>query len=227
MELETNREQPFNLDKTQEEMKEILEENGGQIQEQTGSQLGKFSSPESLLEAYNNLQREFTKKCQKLSEYEKQNVDNAIVETSHSDETKEIAPAFESKEWRSQVADFLRKNEHAREFSKEISSEILKDPNLQKSSNMLEIAWSRVLAKNYKTPEQIATDNNFLQNFVLNNEEVKKQVFSNYMQTLNNFNSPNLIGSGFRGGKSTIAISKNRPNSLDDAASLALKFFKN
>ena len=100
MEFETNGEQPFNLDKTQEEMKKILEEQGGQVQEQTGSQLGKFSSPESLLEAYNNLQREFTKKCQKLSEYEKQNVDNAKGETSPSDETKEIAPAFESKQWR-------------------------------------------------------------------------------------------------------------------------------
>lgn len=227
MELEINREQPFDLDKTQEEMKEILEENGGQTQEQTGSQIGKFSSPESLLEAYNNLQREFTKKCQKLSEFEKQNVDNANLETSQNDETKEIAPAFESRMWRSQVADFLRKNEQAREFSKEISSEILKDPNLQKSSNMLELAWSRVIAKNYKSPEQIAMDNTFLQNFVLNNEEVKKQVFSNYMQELNSNNSPNLIGSGFRGGKSTVALSKNRPQNLDDAASLALKFFKN
>ena len=226
MELEINREQPFNLDKTQEEMKDILEEKGGQSQEQTGSQLGKFNSPESLLEAYNNLQREFTKKCQKLSEYEKQSADNATEETSHSDETKESAPAFESREWRSQVADFLRKNEHAREFSKEISYEILKDENLQKSDNMLEIAWSRVLAKNYRSPEQIATDNDFLKNFVLNNEEVKKQVFSNYMNELNASSSPNLIGSGFRGGKSTISISSNKPNNLDDAASLALKFFK-
>ena len=57
-------EQPLNLDKTQEEMKVGID-NGGQIQEENGSQLGKFNSPESLLEAYNNLQREFTKKCQK------------------------------------------------------------------------------------------------------------------------------------------------------------------
>ena len=71
MEIENSGEQPFKLDKTQEEMKEILEERGGQTQVDTGSPIGKFNSPESLLEAYNNLQREFTKKCQRLSELEK------------------------------------------------------------------------------------------------------------------------------------------------------------
>ena len=145
-------------------------------------------------------------------------------ETSLKDETENVAPAFENREWRSNVADFLRKNEHARGFAKEISEEILNDPALQKSSNMLEIAWSRVLSKNYKTPEQIATDNNFLQNFVLSNEEVKKQVFSSYMNDVQN--TPNLIGSGMRGGKSALSIS-NRPINLDDAGTLALKFFKN
>lgn len=217
-------EQPLELDKTQEEMKNILEDNGGQTQEEKGSPIGKFNSPESLLAAYNNLQREFTKKCQKLSEYEKHYADNAQNETSLKDETENVAPAFENREWRSNVADFLRKNEHARGFAKEISEEILNDPALQKSSNMLEIAWSRVLSKNYKTPEQIATDNNFLQNFVLSNEEVKKQVFSSYMNDVQN--TPNLIGSGMRGGKSALSIS-NRPINLDDAGTLALKFFKN
>lgn len=227
MELEDkNWEQPLKLDKTQENVDD-LEKRGGQTQEKTGSQIGKFNSPESLLEAYNNLQREFTKKCQKLSEYEKQNVDNTRSDTSQNEETKDIVPAFESVSWRSHVADFLRENEHAKDFSKEISFEILNDPNLQKSDNMLEIAWSRVLAKNYKTPEQIATDNNFIENFVLNNEEVKKQVFSNYMNQLNSNVSPNLIGNGFRGGRSTASISTNKPNSLDDAGNLALKFFKN
>ena len=34
--------------------------------------IGKFKDTKSLLEAYNNLQSEFTRKCQKLSELEKQ-----------------------------------------------------------------------------------------------------------------------------------------------------------
>ena len=36
-----------------------------------GSPLGKFKSAETLLDAYNELQGEFTRKCQRLSEAEK------------------------------------------------------------------------------------------------------------------------------------------------------------
>ena len=214
-------EQPFTLDKTQEEMKEILE-SGGQTQVDQGSPIGKFNSPESLLEAYNNLQREFTKKCQRLSELEKNSADNENV----SMQTEVISPAFEKSEWRSVVAEFLTKNEGAKGFSKEISDEILKDPALQKSGNMLEIAWSRVLAKNYRTPEDLASDNNFMQNYVLGNEEVKKQVFSSYLSDVSKNFSPSLIGSGMRGGKSTVSMSS-KPNNIADAGNLALKMFKN
>ena len=219
-ELEKTGEQPFTLDKTQEEMKEILEEDGGQTQASSGSPIGKFNSPESLLEAYNNLQREFTKKCQKLSELEKHSADNENVQK------EDVSPAYEKNEWRKEVAEFLTKNKEAKAFSKEISDEIIKDPLLQKSSNMLEIAWSRVLAKNYRSPQELATDNNFMQNFVLGNEEVKKQVFSSYMNDILKNHSPSLIGSGMKGGKPAISASS-KPINLDDAKNLVLKMFKN
>ncbi|MBR1984914.1 MAG: hypothetical protein IKA31_04150, partial [Clostridia bacterium] len=41
------------------------------VEEQTNGSLGKFKDAESLLTAYNNLQAEFTRKCQKLKEFEK------------------------------------------------------------------------------------------------------------------------------------------------------------
>ena len=226
--METNNEnweQPINDELPQEELKNILE-NGEKTSSASGSQYGKFNSPESLLEAYNNLQREFTKKCQKLSEFEKNMADNEGKETSLKDETNNTSPVYENQKWRSVVADFLSSNEYARGFSKEISEEILKDPNLQKSNNMLEIAWSRVLAKNFKTPEQIASDNNFVQNFVLSNEEVKKQVFSSYLTELNARQTPSLIGSGMKGGKAMISKS-NKPSTLQDANEIVLKLFKN
>ena len=87
-------EQPNEIEETQEELKKNID--GGQTQSQDGSHYGKFNSPESLLEAYNNLQREFTKKCQKLSEFEKQKTDNEKNETSHCDETENLSPVYES-----------------------------------------------------------------------------------------------------------------------------------
>ena len=219
--LENIMEQPTDLHETQEELKENID--GGQTESQHGS-IGKFNSPESLLEAYNNLQREFTKKCQKLSELEKNIADNEESETLKN-ETENSSPAFLGDSWRSKVADFLSSNDYAKNFSKEISAEILNDPKLQKSENMLEIAWSRVLAKNFKTPEQIANDNNFFENYVLGNEEVKKQVFSSYLSELSEVQAPNLIGASVRGGKSMV-VKSNKPTSLKDANEIVLKLFK-
>lgn len=44
-------------------------ENSG-VKEKADGSIGKFKNTESLLSAYNNLQAEFTRKCQKLSELE-------------------------------------------------------------------------------------------------------------------------------------------------------------
>lgn len=219
--LEEILEQPAIEQETQEELKK--ENDGGQIASKHGS-IGKFNSPESLLEAYNNLQREFTKKCQKLSELEKNVADNEEKETLKN-ETENSSPAFLGDSWRSKVAEFLGSNAYAKNFSKEISAEILNDPKLQKSENMLEIAWSRVLAKNFKTPEQIANDNSFFENYVLGNEEVKKQVFSSYLSELNEMQTPNLIGASVRGGRSMV-VKSSKPTSLKDANEIVLKLFK-
>ncbi len=45
---------------------------------QEGSIFGKFKDAKSLLDAYNNLQSEFTRKCQKLAEIQKENNENAF-----------------------------------------------------------------------------------------------------------------------------------------------------
>ena len=53
------------------ETEEIYSEN------QEGSMLGKFKDAKTLLDAYNSLQSEFTRKCQKLAEFQKENEENA------------------------------------------------------------------------------------------------------------------------------------------------------
>ena len=55
----------------------ILEtENPSETQE--GSTLGKFKDVQTLLDAYNSLQAEFTRKSQKLSELQKESDKNAV-----------------------------------------------------------------------------------------------------------------------------------------------------
>ena len=51
--------------------------------------IGKFKDAKSLLESYNNLQSEFTRKCQKLSELEKQIESKKEKEKTILEELKE------------------------------------------------------------------------------------------------------------------------------------------
>ena len=50
-------------------------------------QYGKFKSADKLLEAYNNLQSEFTKKCQQLSQMQKDKMAQEGKETAQPDQT--------------------------------------------------------------------------------------------------------------------------------------------
>lgn len=200
-------------------------ENIGATTSQDSSQLGKFQSSEELLKAYNNLEAEFTRKCQKLSEIQKKISEKGGNETSEKDETKVLPPEYEREDWRSKVAVFLTENERAKGFSREISEEILKDPALKINQNMLDIAWARVLAKNYKSPDQIVSDSSFIQNYVLSNDEIKKQIINSYINEVSSKRSPFIIGSGTKGGMSLLTKGC-KPSTLNDAKNLVEKMFK-
>lgn len=220
------REQPSESEQAQEGIVEKCENESGASGSQNGSQFGKFSSAEELVNAYNNLQAEFTRKCQKLSEIQKQNAEKEIEETSlKKDEPEEIAPAFEQENWQNKVAEFLQKNDSAKEFSREISNEILNDKELQASPDMLEIAWARVLSKVYKPPEQIANESSFVEKFVLNNDQLKQKVLGSYLKEIRS--APNVIGNSRARGGETLFSKFSKPASLDDAKALAEKIFRN
>ena len=74
------------------------------IDETKGSTLGKFKDEKSLLEAYNNLQSEFTKKCQALSKL--QNEDNRKL------------PLFMEEDWDNRVKSFLENNPQAKPLNR-------------------------------------------------------------------------------------------------------------
>ena len=66
--------------------------------EGASSQYGKFKDANSLFKAYNELQSEFTRKCQRLSELETKTQDNAALS----------APRVEEESWQDHVDDFIK-----------------------------------------------------------------------------------------------------------------------
>ena len=214
MEEKITGEQPENLNmgNVQKEIVETEEGTTCPIKEQ-GS-LGKFKDAESLLSAYNNLQAEFTKKCQKLSEVTKQMEDV-------TEDKKSNMPVFASENWQENVSNFLSGNTEAKKYSGEIANEILNDKSLQVSPNALELAWGRVMQKNYVEPEKLSNDQNFINEKILSRDDVKKQVLEEYFKNLQNVKTPPVIASS----GSVAKVVDKTPNTMQEAKQMVEKLF--
>lgn len=225
----------------------------------SGSTFGKFKDANSLFKAYNELESEFTKKSQILSQLEKSlgvkknttDSDNSqkveTVSTVENELNKQIiefdqiesdnksniknceksdvnrdlfdkntnkavnssntetlnnsnskidnasVPIYELDNWHELLGKFLSEYENSKYFSEQICNEILSDKVLALSPNSLEIAYGRVLGKNYKTNEQLIKDEKFLENYILKNNEIKNKIIKNYLDEIKNKTTPLVV----------------------------------
>ena len=195
-----------NFEKTQP----VSQNNGDTAIEQTQTktdrqqemQLGKFKNPQELLKAYGELEREFTKRSQRLKELE-----------------NDVKPYSSEEEWRQATDKFFDKTPSAKAFAKDIAAEIVLDPTLKQSRDCFDIALVRVLSKKFKTPEQLMTDGQFLKEYVLSNDGVKEAIIGDYLKSLR-ADMPPLTLSG--GGMQCVAPSK-KPRTVEEAGKMFLK----
>lgn len=211
MEEQKNWEQPNEISATAEQSA-YEDERAKDFQE--GS-LGKFKDTKSLMDAYNNLQAEFTRKCQMISKLQKQETDNVAPE---------VTPVYLDEDWNEKVYRFLEENQQAKPFAKEISQMILSDQNLAKNKDALSLAWSKIALDNFKTPEMALEDDDFIQNVVLKSDKVKQAFVKNMSQQISDNLPPNLINSS-SGGSYGFARG-HVPNNLLEAKEMAKKFFE-
>ena len=78
---------------------------------------------------------------------------------------------------------------------------------------------------NFFSAEELISDENFLKNYIFNNEKIKSQILSNYFSTLKIYSSPVLI-SNQRGNK-TVLSPQTKPKSISQAGKLAEELFLN
>ncbi|MBQ3494589.1 MAG: hypothetical protein IJA69_04155 [Clostridia bacterium] len=207
-------EQPSTQDDVQ--VADVKENEGTISSANEGSQLGKFKDAESLYEAYNNLQAEFTRKCQKLSELEKQKQQEEIVEQPKT-------PVFAQTDWTNKVSDFLQKNKQAKAYAKEISSIIMSNPELMNKDDALSLAWAKVVEQKFVSPEKIVNDEEYIDKYIMSNDKIKSKILNEYIKELQK-NSPPPIISVKNGGNISFPKQK-QPTSLLEAKSLVEELF--
>lgn len=175
--------------------------------------LGKFKNNEALLNAYNSLEAEFTKRSQRLKELEQS--------TSDKVETPDEKLAYDSEDWQAKVQEFVMKNPIAKEFAEEIADRIINDDALARDKHCLDIALNSVLAAKYRQPEQLLQDDEFLDKYVFSNQSIKDKIVEEYINSLNSYQPPDVIR---HKGQISLAPPE-RPRTLKEAGDLATKLF--
>lgn len=176
-----------------------------QITDDGSVDLGKFKDVQSLVKAYNSLQTEFTKKSQRLSELE-----NAKTEFSREEKINQALTRLE------------QNHNIAYKYSQDIRRE-LKDVE---TDNYLQSAKEYLLNKlatDFKTAEEYMADEQFVQQYIYNNQAIKDNIIREYLTNLTNA-TPIKVVSNI---SSSIPVSPpNVPATIQEAGKLAKNIIK-
>jgi hypothetical protein len=171
----------------------------------------RFKTEEELQKAYNSLEKEFTKRSQRLKTLEKE-----------FDANKQAAePVYTAENWGQKVDSFMSAHPEAMPFKGEIAKLII-DGDLKNNPNCLELALSKVLVKNYKAPSQLISDSEFLEGYVFANEGIKNRIINDYLKRVADVRSPKIIG----GGGQSMVTPPSKPKSFSEAGQMWQKQFK-
>ena len=173
MEEEMIGEQP-EKEPAKEEVEVSVESDSGSPKDDSCGGYGKFKTPEALLEAYNNLQAEFTRKCQKLSEFEKEKT----VEKNLSDEQINDG-----------LSKFLEKNSDAQNYSEQLVEKVREERNRDPFEN----AWAEIVKEKFSGDISKKESDPLIKKYIFDDEELTNKVIETYMKDLNTKKPPVVL----------------------------------
>lgn len=204
---------------------DAMSEVGSQNQE---GELGKFKSVKALMDAYDSLQAEFTKKCQMLSQLkeaqaskEEQPDDLEVKETLKDNQIQSSAVEEKDREDFSEegLQEFLSQFDQAQGYAEEIRNRF---PSVKaQQSNPYAVAWAEVLMKNLK--EKNASSDPIINQYVLSDERVRNKIIEDYLVSLNNSQPPIVISS--QSGERLSGVMPDSPKTLAEAKKRVEKMF--
>lgn len=202
----------------------------------------KFATADELEKAYDSLQKEFTRKCQVNSELSRQLEKlRSEKETSGGEPLKArpegrenetptalngaeaTTPVYESPDWESRVGEFMKKYPQAARYTQSIARTLAKDPSLAKREDCLERAYFDVLVKADRSPEDMVSDDDFLEKYVYGNQRVKDRIIERYLLENIDAQVPRTIAGSGR----THVTPPSRPKSIREAGGIVKNMLAN
>ena len=193
VEVSEDKTETQNVPKELEGSLEEVEEQKSEAE--NGEAVGKFKDANALLEAYNNLEKEFTKKCQRLSALEKDKVEEDEALNKQVDEKLSL---------------FLSTNGEATTYKEELIERVKNDDSLKKMDDPFGYVWAEMVFDKIKNQKADAT----VKNYILGNDDLKNAVIENYINQLAENKSPVIISSK---GNRVATVATQSPSTLNDA----------
>lgn len=167
---------------------------------------GKFKDAKTLLDAYNSLQAEFTRKSQKLAEVQKQFEENAVFSKSDS------------------LENILTNETDFEKYKKEVTEILDNDTDLSNLPNKNFVAVKIIKEAERKTAETL-NNQEFIDKYLLSNNKIKDKIITEYLSTLNETQAPPKV---ITGNSSNIYFSPSldMPKTLKDAGEILSKMLK-
>lgn len=190
--------------------------------------LGKFKNTKALLDAYNNLQAEFTKKSQQLSQLKQDKINEEKIEqksenlpendgnfAKEDENNAENGKTIEDLD--KNLSLFLEENGDAEKYGDEIKSHIL-----NKNQNPFERAWASVILSHIKGGDDKVNDP-IINQYILNDEKVKNKIIESYLDELSSSKPPVMMSS--QSGERLSDIRPDSPKTLEEAKIIVGKMF--
>ena len=208
--MENFEEQPIELECNSLEKSNI---NNGT--DSDGSSLGKFKNSDELLKAYNNLEKEFTKKCQKIKQLEAQN-DNATTSPDVSDNER-IAPISANQSETDSI--FVKKS------IKDIFKFVAKNGINESMSQDCGVSINEVKhsENEVSTEDFVMTED--LKSAILANADLRNRFIENYLNEIQSQKTtPLMVNSA---SSNFCVMPKSKPQNLQDAGDYVKEMLKN
>lgn len=186
------------------ESQNTLTENG----KDNADSYGRFKTSDELIKAYTSLEKEFTKRSQRLKVLERE-----IEENKQSIPN----PEYNKENWQERVDKFLAENPIATPFKKDLSKTIL-DNGLSNNPDCLELALAKVLVSNYRSPASLLEDTDFLDSHIYCNEKICDKIIKDYLCKVSDVRSPKTIC----GGGQPALTPPTRPKNFGEAGKMAI-----
>lgn len=206
----------------------------------------KFDNFESLQNSYCELEKKFTQKCQHNAELERQQAelmterDQLLNEKADIDkQNQEILTQHE--QLKKQLEELQNRGTNADNASPQLSVEQLYDkhplaynfkdsidkaianPEYAQSADAWKEQYMQCLENSYRTPKDLAQDEQFLQQYIVSDAKVRDLVLQQMLvESLNNKYPVTMSGNG---GDMSMA-QPNRPKTIQEASILAKNYFK-